>query len=432
MMLVLLSFMKLLLTTFSLCPGEGSEPGVGWQAVQELAREHEVHALIDRNWEPKVRERLNLNDDAPCSPNKNIHLHFVGIPLLSKVVSRMHSTAAWLIYYYLWQFAACLAAARLHRCHHFDGAQHVTFVKYNVPNLTCFVQPFIFGPVGGAESAPLCFITEFDWKTRLAERARMLLQGIASFDPLLRWCVRRSECALGVTRETTAALKSLGARSVETWPAVSLSETEIAQIHAACTTRVTPQPGPCTLLYVGRLIAWKGVHLGLRALAQSQAKDTRLRVIGDGPLRARLEAEARALGIAERVEFLGALPRGEVLKAYAQADAFLYPSLHDSGGNAVLEAMCASLPILCLRFGGPDALVDDTCGWKIAALTPAQAIDGLAKAIDAVSSDTAERTRRGQHACDRCLDPMFGYRADGAGEELRGLWRDVFARAKAG
>jgi glycosyltransferase involved in cell wall biosynthesis len=181
---------------------------------------------------------------------------------------------------------------------------------------------------------------------------------------------------------------------------VALSEDELASINS----KPIAKADSLTLLYVGRLIAWKGVHLALRALALGPS-NLRFRVIGNGPLRPLLEAEAEAqhLGIADRVRFDGELPRDQVLAAYRSAQGFLYPSLHDSGGNAVLEAMAASLPVLCLRYGGPDFIVSDDCGWKVAAATPDDAIAGLGNALHAFATDSAERSKRGAAARARCL-----------------------------
>lgn len=390
--------MRLLVTAFSLCPGEGSEPGVGWHAVCALAREHEVHVLVDANWEQK----LNARFDAARHPA--IHLHFVGLPLLTQLVNGpLNNGPGWLVYYYLWQIAAFWHARRLHRVWRFDATRHVTYVKYNVPGALAFLPvPFTFGPVGGGEHAPMAFFREFGWKTRLAESSRIALQKLALMDPLLRICAKRSTLALATTEQTAAQLRLLGAPHIEVQPAVALSDDEIRAIDDAISLR-QKSTSSLTLLYVGRLIAWKGVHLGLRAMARASNRQLRYRIIGDGPLRGFLEAEAGRLGIADRVEFCGSLPREEVLRAYAKADALLYPSVHDSGGNAVIEAMAASLPVLCLAYGGPDHLITDDCGWKVHATTPVEAVERLTMALDHFAADAEERARRGQAARARCL-----------------------------
>ncbi|MBL9146424.1 MAG: glycosyltransferase family 4 protein [Verrucomicrobiaceae bacterium] len=440
--------MRLLVTAFSLSPGRGSEPGVGWHTVEELAREHELHALVDANWEPKV-QRVFRPEEHP-----RIHLHFVRIPVLTSLVEGpLNSGLCWLIYYYLWQIAAWITATRLHDQHRFDACQHVTFVKYNTPSfLHLLGLPFIFGPVGGAERAPAQFYREFGLKTRFAEAARVALQKLALLDPFLRLCCRRSTIALGVTHDTAEALRKLGAHRVEVLTAVALSEDELATVAGLCEpgpdadgtsgrlgwadaqapskphvsglTEASYNQEPLALLYVGRLIAWKGVHLALRALAQ-RPSHLRFRIIGDGPLRPYLEAEAQRLGLADRVIFEGELPRDQVLAAYRGADGFLYPSLHDSGGNAVLEAMAAALPILCLRYGGPDFIVGDDCGWKVQAITPDAAIDGLASALHAFATDIAERATRGAAARARCLHD-FTWTTRGA--QLREHLRSIVPR----
>ncbi len=407
--------MKILVSAFSCCPGLGSEPGVGWHTIEELAHEHEVWALVDVNCEATIKAAM------PGPAPERIHLQYVCIPLFSKLVhGPLNNGLTWLVYYYAWQVAQWLAARKLHARIGFDACQHVTFVKYNVPSFLHLLGiPFIWGPVGGAEHAPAVFYDEFGWQTRVAEAARVLLQQLALLDPWLHLCHRRSTCALAVTEQTAEAMRSLGARRVSVLPAVALSDDEIAALTAERQSAVN---APLTLLYVGRLIAWKGVHLGLRALAASANNQLRYQIIGEGPLRAFLGAEAQRLGIAHRVEFIGSLPREAVLQAYAKADGFLYPSLHDSGGNAVLEAMGAGLPILCLRYGGPDLLVTDECGWKVKANNPDQAIQGLAAALDEFAAHEEQRLARGNAAREHCLS-KHSWAA--RGEALRGIYQEL-------
>lgn len=387
--------MRLLVSAFSLCPGMGSEPGVGWHTVAALAREHEVHALVEVTCEPKIRPVFRAEE------HPRIHLHYVGIPLLTALVQGpLRNGPCLALYYYVWQFFAWFAASRLCRQHQFDACQHVTFVKYNVPSfLHLLGLPFVWGPVGGAERAPAVFYREFGFKTRVMEAARVWLQKAAYLDPFVRWCTSRSTLALGVTNETAAELRGLGARRVEVLSAVALSQEELSQIAQR---PAAYRSGMLTLVYAGRLIAWKGVHLALRALAQAP-QTMRLRVIGDGELRPFLELETARLGLIGRVEFAGDLPRAQVLAAYASADGFLYPSLHDSGGNALLEAMAAGLPAICLAYGGPDAIVTPDCGWKIHAASPEAAVSGLAEALRDFAFNPAKRQAFGAAARARCL-----------------------------
>ena len=116
-------------------------------------------------------------------------------------------------------------------------------------------------------------------------------------------------------------------------------------------------PGVKTALFVGRLIPWKGVLLAISALARPEAADWELRIIGDGPDWGRAESLAWQLGVRDRVEFMGALPREDVLAAMFRADALLAPAIREAAGWAVTEALASGCPVVCVDRGGPAVIV---------------------------------------------------------------------------
>jgi glycosyltransferase involved in cell wall biosynthesis len=68
------------------------------------------------------------------------------------------------------------------------------------------------------------------------------------------------------------------------------------------------------------------------------------------------------LNISSSVEWIGHIPQNELFSLYQSVDCLLFPSLHDSSGNVVLEAMSFGLPVVCLDLGGPAVIADKTCG----------------------------------------------------------------------
>lgn len=434
--------MKLLMSAFSCGPGWGSEPGIGWNTVEQASKNHEVWVMTEAGW----RERMGDKFDEAAHPR--VHFVWVKIPVLDKLVDGgpLNNGIGWLVYYYLWQFAALRAARRLHAEHQFDLAHHVTFGKHSVPSLLYRLGiPFVFGPVGGAETAPAArFYAEFGWKARLAETLRVVHLRLARLDPWLRACVRRAILCLGVTRESAAELRVLGARNAEVLPAISLPDEEAEELRESASGRDgsgdrSTLPGTnmggaegvsqtLTLLFVGRLLAWKGVHLAIRALARCGRPELRLRVLGDGPARGHLEALAEEMGVALQVEFCGSVPREEALRATAEADGLLFPSLHDSGGYAVIEAMAAGRPIICLALGGPGQYVDATCGWRVEAREPEQTVAGLAHALEEFARSKEERVRRGTAARERCLRL---YTASAHGQEMERWYQAAMAAGEA-
>lgn len=114
-------------------------------------------------------------------------------------------------------------------------------------------------------------------------------------------------------------------------------------------TATSRDPGP--ILCVARLVPKKGVDLLLEAFAHLPG-DPRLTIIGDGPQRAALQAQAAALGIADRVDFLGACGHGDVLAAMDACRLFVLPSRIASDGDrdgipvVLMEAMARARPVI--------------------------------------------------------------------------------------
>ncbi|HEU4603409.1 MAG TPA: glycosyltransferase [Steroidobacteraceae bacterium] len=121
-----------------------------------------------------------------------------------------------------------------------------------------------------------------------------------------------------------------------------------------------------TLVTVGRLAAVKNHALLLRAFALLHAQGLRLqlKIVGDGPERGKLEAQVRATGIQDRVEFLGF--RSDVSAVLASADVFVLSSISEGLPMAALEAMQVSLPIVATRVGGmPQVVSEGTNGFLV-------------------------------------------------------------------
>lgn len=115
------------------------------------------------------------------------------------------------------------------------------------------------------------------------------------------------------------------------------------------------------LLFVGRLGKEKNVHFLIRSFAKVADKDplVTLVLVGGGPERGDLERLARNLGLARRTVFAGPLPPDRMPTAYAGADVFVFPSMTDTQGMVITEAMAAGLPVVAVRAYGSGHMVDD-------------------------------------------------------------------------
>jgi glycosyltransferase involved in cell wall biosynthesis len=171
-----------------------------------------------------------------------------------------------------------------------------------------------------------------------------------------------------------------------------------ASARAALTAEIgLPEDGVLVAM-VCRLIEQKGVSYGLRAFVRvaQQHPNAHLLIAGEGPLRTALESEASALGIKNRVHFLGW--RGNIPALMAALDIFLMPSLWEGFGLVLLEAMAQAIPVIATRVSAiPEIVINDETGL----LVPPRDAEALASALENLLSDKPLRQYMGLQGQDR-------------------------------
>jgi glycosyltransferase involved in cell wall biosynthesis len=382
--------------------------------VKQIARfADEVQVITRANNREAIEETLKEK------PLPNVHWVYFDLPRWVRFWKKGQRGVH--LYYYLWQIGIYFLARRMYRDIRFDLVHHVTFGNYWMPSFLALLPvPFIWGPVGGGESTPRSFYSTFSLRGRIYEWIRDLARWFGEHDPFTKITARNSVVALSKARETAERLKRLGACCVCVLSEVALSEEEIAQLLSI----PLHQGNPFRLLSLGRLLHWKGFHLGLMAFARlvQEFPQSEYWLVGDGPERRNLERLAQKLGITDKVRFWGALPRAEALKKLAECDMLVHPSLHDSGGWVCVEAMAAGRPVICLDLGGPALQVTEETGFKIPARTPEQVVTEMAEAMLKLATDEALRRRMGE-AARRRVREAFSW--EQRGEQLPEIYEQA-------
>ncbi|MBE9140098.1 glycosyltransferase [Nodosilinea sp. LEGE 07088] len=395
--------MKILISAYACEPGRGTELGVGWNTVREVARYHEVWVLTRPD---DGREAI----DAELEQNPVPNLHFVYFTLPIWGGGWKWGQGAFQVHYYLWQIQAYFVAQKLHREIGFDVVHHVTFVKYSTPSFLALLPiPFIFGPVGGGETAPEPFHQDFSLKAKMYEFLRDLTRWLGEVDPFTRLTVRRSALVWATTEDTARRLEAMGGKNVQILSQVGLLSEEVEQIG-----QFSPSdPVSLRFLSVGRFLHWKGFHLGLQAFSKADLPPgTEYWLIGKGPEEAVLRSMAVELGIASQVKFFNEMPRTDLIHKLGTCLALVHPSLHDSGAFVCLEAMAAGRPVICLDLGGPAVQVTEETGFKVLATNPEQAIESMARAMEQLAIDPELRSRLGTAGQNR-VNEKFNWKTKG-------------------
>lgn len=386
--------MKILLSAYACEPNKGSEPGVGWNWTQALLKQgHAVHLLTRSNNRASVEAALSLQQVKPTTA-------YYDLPRWCQ--RWKHWPGGIYLYYLLWQIGAYRRAAMLHATEKFERVHHITFASFRQPSFMGRLGiPFIFGPVGGGEEMPRIFRKGIPLTGRLLEALRNIGNRLTFIDPLMLSTFSSASLVACTTSDTLKRIPARFHRKCIVLPTIGIEEAEIA----APSSNTVSEP---RFLFVGRLIYWKGVHLALRALAQVRRSVplASLRVIGDGRDAEWLKNIASDCGVADAVEWLPSMPHDEILREYASNTSFLFPSLHDSGGMVVLEALARGLPVICLNLGGPGAIVTPSCGILIDAHQQGEAevVASLAQAMIRLATDAATRNNLSANAISRARE----------------------------
>lgn len=138
-------------------------------------------------------------------------------------------------------------------------------------------------------------------------------------------------------------------------------------------------PGEPLVLTVGYLIERKGLRELIAAVGRLRRDGRRvnLAIVGDGPLRGALAAQAEADGVADAVHFLGRVPHERVLALMARADVFALPSWDEAFGLVYTEAMAQSTPIIAGKGEGPEDFIEDGVSGYLAPVRDAGALAGI-------------------------------------------------------
>lgn len=345
--------MKILVSAYACEPGRGSEPGVGWHFAEEMSKRHSL-TVVTRANNRSVIERSGE------TWTKNVSWIWYDPPKWLTFWKRGGRGVQ--LFYLLWQIGVARHVRKTLRPGDFDLVHHVTFGKYWIPSfLGSFGPPLVFGPVGGGDETPPVFRRAYSSRGRFSEWLKTVAQQLATI--FFRRAYRRISLAVAATDETAKKLSRLVRCAVAVHPQSAISKDDAAAMRVLATK--TPKSTPPRFVTACRLEHWKAVDFAIRAfpaVAQELPYAT-LEIIGRGPEESRLRALVRQLGLDTSVVFVGRLPTLEdVYRRIAGATALVHPALHESFGQACLEAIALGTPVVCWDHGGP-GLIARRCGF---------------------------------------------------------------------
>jgi glycosyltransferase involved in cell wall biosynthesis len=256
--------------------------------------------------------------------------------------------------------------------------------------------PVVMGPMTGEIDYPPGFQGEESAVTRgLLRAARSCAGFLNSIFP----GKREAAILLVANDRSRKGLNGLGDGRVFNLPENGV-DTRIWRNRRADVTN----SGVCGFAYVGRLVRSKGLDIWLHAFhgVVQRGGDISGLIIGAGPERAALMEQAALHGILGsspnepgKIYFAGWQNQAKIAELLGTQDCLVLPTLLESGGAVLLEAMAVGLPVIATNWGGPADYVDEECGILVPLRSRAHLIAGLAEAMEKLAGDPHLRRMMG-------------------------------------
>ena len=237
----------------------------------------------------------------------------------------------------------------------------------------------------------------------------------------IKWFIRRHQILRMMEAASTVITRSLALRNVLIERGLAPEKIKAIYNGVDCETyRPFPRedtrrelgipPTESTIVYVGRLSPEKGIAdllTSLPILANKHNLKVRLLVVGGGPLRSQLEAEAQKLGVASQVQWLGTKLPAEVARIVSAADLLCLASLREGVPNVLMEAMACGTPVVATKVGGIPEVVPEFAGILVEPANPGLLADGIATALRRTWSGTDLRAHALQFTWRECARQFY-------------------------
>jgi len=359
----------ILATTYALNPYKGSEDGMGWNMICQIARFNNVIAITRKNNRTEIEKFMKENMN---SIYENISFQYYDLPYWMRFWKKGQRGA--MFYFYLWQFF--MPVFVWFNRFKFDIAHNLNFHNDWTPTfLWVLGKPMVWGAIGHHPQIPKQYINNiYENKWEKADARRWRLKKIFwKWDPFLKLSIKKSAQILCMNSSVTKELR-INENKITLFPSVG-SEDVVFESNKA--------KSRFDVLSVGRFVPLKGFDITIRSFAnfyhslcEKDQQKTTLTLVGKGPVKELLESIAKDLKVNHVVHFIDWIEREKLKDIYKNSSVFLFPS-HEGAGMVVSEAMSYGLPVVCLDNYGPGEFVTPQSGLKV----KIQGYDGTIKSF---------------------------------------------------
>ena len=403
----------ILATAYAVNPYKGSEDGMGWNALYQIARFNKVIAITRENNRPHIEKYMSENPDTVYL---NMQFLYFDLPRWMRFWKKKSRGA--MLYYWMWQKA--MPGFILKQEIEFDIAHNLNFHNDWTPSyLYKLNAPFVWGPIGHHPRIPSQYLRPYNKKYFLKDRFTWMIKELFwNFSMGLHKSINKAEHILCMNRSVPQVI-AIDEKKYSVIPSVATDDFGI---------NTNKKNDSFKLISAGRLVPLKGFDLSISAFANFMSKRTEvekdnceLLIVGSGPEEGFLKNLAKEKGVEKHVRFIDWIERKQLMELYKNVTTFLFPS-HEGAGMVVAEALSFGLPVICLDNCGPGEFVDEGCGIAVPEQDYKSTVNELSHGISKLYLNPQLLNQMSQNARHR-FNQYFHW--DRRGEQFQAIYQKL-------
>lgn len=352
---------NVLINAYAISPNWGSEPGLGWNWIINLAKYCNLYVITEGEWRQEIEKAI-----ANLPQKDNIHLYYNPLPPKIRDMCRNQGDWRFYKYYRKWQEKTLEIAKEIISKNHIDIIHQLNMIGFREPGSLWKIKniPFVWGPVGAYGWTTLKYLNGQPLKIKIKAFVKNIINSVqGKYYPLSNKAMRRASYVIAANSNVYKYIKKNHRKDV-----VLLNET-------GCYEKKNPMMNQnrdskkFDILWVGKFDYRKQLELAVRTLTFLVPKYPfiKLKIVGDinNETFERLTHLSKKLGIDKNIEWIGQIPNKEVHLLMQESDVFLFTSIDEGTPHVVLEAIQNNLPVVCFDTCGQGDVVNDSIGIKI-------------------------------------------------------------------
>lgn len=357
--------MNILINAYACAPNWGSEQGMAWHWITELAKMHNLYVITEGEWKKEIEEAVALLD-----VKDNIHFYYN--PVSDKIRSMCWNQGDWRFYWYYrkWQKKTLTIARQICSEHRIDIIHQLNMIGFREPGYlwSIYDTNYVWGPVGGMEIVPLSYLSGMPLSKKIKYIVKNMLNHLQiRYSTRVCKAIHRAGIVIAATQGTYNSFVKL-----HHIKPVYMNEAgcTISEQHTAHNFN----KNHIDILWVGRFLDTKKLDIAIRTIAKVKDLPVFLHIVGSGSNteNTMYQQLADKMGISDNIKWYGKLANKKVQEMMNQMDLFLFTSVLEGTPHVVLEAITNCLPILCIDTCGQGQLVNEAIGWKVPLTNPQQ------------------------------------------------------------